>query len=87
MSTSINRYTLSTGLVLAIPGGTETGRLVLRFTEDTKVSLSQGEIDFNYIMFQGNTVIILDPPNLLSTSNLWVELDSASSGFVEVLRC
>lgn len=84
---NINRYSLVTGQILAVSGGIGIGRLILRFTEDTKVSLSREEIDYNYILFQANTVIILDPPNLLSTANLWLELDSAGTGAVELLRC
>lgn len=84
---NINRYSLVTGQILAVSGGIGIGRLILRFTEDTKVSLSREEIDYNYILFQANTVIILDPPNLLSTANLWLELDSAATGAVELLRC
>lgn len=84
---NISRYSLVSGQVLGVSGGIGIGRLILRFTEDTKVSLSVEEIDFNYIMFQANTVIILDPPNLLSTANLWFSLDSAATGVVELLRC
>ena len=84
---NISRYSLVTGQSLAVSGGIGIGRLILRFTEDTKVSLSAEEIDFNYIMFQADTVIILDPPNLLATANLWFQLDSAATGAVELLRC
>ena len=84
---NISRYSLVTGQSLAVSGGIGIGRLILRFTEDTKVSLSAEEIDYNYIMFQADTVIILDPPNLLATANLWLELDSAATGAVELLRC
>jgi len=84
---NISRYSLVTGQSLAVSGGIGIGRLILRFTEDTKVSLSAEEIDYNYIMFQADTVIILDPPNLLATANLWFQLDSAATGAVELLRC
>ena len=84
---NISRYSLVAGQELGVSGGIGIGRLILRFTEDTKVSLSAEEIDFNYIMFQADTVIILDPPNLLATANLWFELDSAATGAVELLRC
>ena len=84
---NISRYSLVTGQSLAVSGGIGIGRLILRFTEDTKVSLSAEEIDFNYIMFQADTVIILDPPNLLATANLWFQLDTAATGIVELLRC
>ena len=84
---NISRYSLVAGQELGVSGGIGIGRLILRFTEDTKVSLSAEEIDFNYIMFKADTVIILDPPNLLATVNLWFELDSAATGAVELLRC
>tara|TARA_R110000751_G_scaffold282844_2_gene386120 strand:+ start:177 stop:452 length:276 start_codon:yes stop_codon:yes gene_type:complete len=85
---SIQRLTLTDDLVLGVSGGMHTGRLILRFTADTRISLNEGEIDYNYMMFQANTVIILDPPNLLSSSNLWIRLDtSVGTGAVELLRC
>lgn len=85
---SITRYTLSSATdVVAVSGGVGFGRLMLRVTEDTRLSLSEGELDFNYFMFQANTVVVLDPPNLLATSNLFFRLDSATSGVVELLRC
>ena len=85
---SIQRLTLTDSLILAVAGGTHTGRLILRFTADTRVALNEGEIDYNFVMFQENTVIILDPPNLLSSSNLWFRLDtSVGTGVVEILRC
>jgi hypothetical protein len=85
---SIQRYTLSsTTDVIAVSGGYELGRLILRVSEDTRISLSELEIDYNYLMFPAGTIMILDPPNLLSTSNLWFRLDTATSGFVELLRC
>jgi len=85
---SIQRYTLSSATdVIAVSGGYELGRLILRVTEDTRISLSELEIDYNYIMFPAGTIMILDPPNLLSTSNLWFRLDTATSGVVELLRC
>ena len=70
----------------AIPSQ-QTILLILRFTDDTSMSMSEGELDFNYMMFQADTVIILDPPNLLATDNIWFRLDSAATGVVEILRC
>jgi hypothetical protein len=45
------------------------------------------EVDFNYFLIKSDTYILLDPPNLLATANLWFELDTATSGVVEILRC
>jgi len=85
---SIQRYTLSSATdVIAVSGGYELGRLILRVTADTRLSLAELEIDYNYIMLPAGTIMILDPPNLLSTSNLWFRLDTATSGIVEILRC
>ena len=85
---SITRYTLSSITdVVSVSGGVGIGRLLLHFTEDTRLSLSEGELDFNYFSFASGTTVVLDPPNLLATSNLFFRLDSASSGIVELLRC
>jgi hypothetical protein len=84
---NIQRYTLATGENIAISGGIDMGRIIIRVTEDTRISLSELESDYNYIMFPAGTIMIIDPPNLLSSSNLWATLDSAASGVVEVLRC
>jgi hypothetical protein len=85
---SIQRFTLSSATdVIAVSGGEGIGRLIIRVTEDTRVALSELEVDYNYIMFAAGTVMILDPPNLLSSSNLWFRLDTATSGVVEILRC
>jgi hypothetical protein len=84
---NIQRYTLETGDIIAVSGGIGYGRMILRFTADTRMSMSEGELDFNYMMFQADTVIILDPPNLLATNNIWFRLDSAATGVVEILRC
>lgn len=84
---NIQRYSLTLGNILAVSGGIGYGRIILRVSEDTRVSVSELEIDFNYILLKADTYILLDPPNLLATSNLWFELDSAATGVVEILRC
>lgn len=84
---NIQRYSLTLGNILAVSGGIGYGRIILRVSEDTRVSVSELEIDFNYITLKADTYILLDPPNLLATSNLWFELDSAATGVVEILRC
>jgi len=84
---NIQRYSLTLGNILAVSGGVGYGRIILRVSEDTRVSVSELEIDFNYILLKADTYILLDPPNLLATSNLWFELDSAATGVVEILRC
>lgn len=84
---NIQRYSLSLGNILAVSGGIGFSRMILRVSEDTRVAVSELEIDFNYITLKADTYMILDPPNLLATSNLWFELDSASTGVVEILRC
>ena len=84
---NIQRYSLTLGNILAVSGGVGYGRIILRVSEDTRVSVSELEIDFNYILLKSDTYMILDPPNLLATSNLWFELDSAATGVVEILRC
>ncbi len=84
---NIQRYSLTLGNILAVSGGIGYGRIILRVSEDTRVSVSELEIDFNYILIKADTYILLDPPNLLATSNLWFELDSAATGVVEILRC
>ncbi len=84
---NIQRYSLTLGNILAVSGGVDYGRIILRVSEDTRVSVSELEIDFNYILLKADTYMILDPPNLLATSNLWFELDSAATGVVEILRC
>ena len=84
---NIQRYSLTLGNILAVSGGIGYGRIILRVSEDTRVSVSELEIDFNYILLKADTYILLDPPNLLATSNFWFELDSAATGVVEILRC
>ena len=85
---SIQRYSLSSSTeVVGLRGGSDAGRLIFRFTEDTRMAMSEGELDFNFFTYPAGTMLVLDPPNLLSGTDLFVRLDSASSGVVELLRC
>jgi len=87
MEANIQRYTLAANEPLAVAGGVGYGRILIRVSEDTKLSVSELEVDFNYFLLKADTYIVLDPPNLLATANLWFELDTATSGVVEILRC
>jgi len=87
MEANIQRYTLASNDPLAVSGGIGYGRIIIRVSEDTKMAVSELEVDFNYILLKADTYIVLDPPNLLATANLWFELDTATSGVVEILRC
>tara|TARA_Y100000004_G_scaffold47464_1_gene52177 strand:- start:272 stop:550 length:279 start_codon:yes stop_codon:yes gene_type:complete len=86
---SIERYVLpNKGKIIAVSGGIDVGRIILRVTKDTQMSLSELELDFNYFLIPANTMMILDPPNLLCTSNLWFKLDGENTdGILEILRC
>jgi hypothetical protein len=87
MEANIQRYTLAANTPLAVSGGIGFGRIIIRVSEDTKMAVSELEVDFNYFLLKADTYIVLDPPNLLATENLWFELDTAISGVVEILRC
>ena len=82
-TSNIQRYNLSSGEVIAV-GASSASRVLLRVTEDTKVALDEGRIDTNYFTILGGQTVILDPPNLVQGYFLWFELDSASSGVLEV---
>lgn len=83
ISSNIERYTLATGQTVAV-GQASARRIMIRVTEDTRVALDQGRIDSSYFTIQGGTTIILDPPNVIGNYFLWFELDSASTGVLEV---
>ena len=82
-TSNIQRYTLATGDVIAV-GVSAASRIMLRVTEDTKVSLDEGRIGSNYFTLEAGSTIILDPPNCISGYFLWFGLASASSGVLEV---
>jgi hypothetical protein len=87
-SANILRFTLSSATdTYCVQGGSHIGRLILRFTADTRLAMFEGYLDSQYIVFPADTIIVLDPPNLLSEEDLWFRLDSATTGIVEVLRC
>lgn len=86
---NIIRTTLSGTGIYTVQGGESVGRLVVRVTLDTRLALSEQYIDFQYLTIPANTIMVLDPPNLLSTENLVFRLDDTggSDGILEVLRC
>ena len=83
ISSNIERYTLATGQTVAV-GQAFARRIMIRVTEDTRVSLDEGRIDSSYFTIQAGTTIILDPPNVIGNYFLWFQLDSAATGVLEV---
>lgn len=84
---SVQRYTLGSGDIIGVRGGESIGRLILRVSADTRLAMSEPELDTQFILFKADTTLVLDPPNLLSSTDLFLRLDSGSSGVVELLRC
>ena len=78
---NISRYTLGTGnLAVSMQ---RADRIIIRCSEDTRVSTDEGFLTYEYFTIAKGQTIVLDPPNYLNTA-LWFKLDSASSGVVEI---
>ena len=82
-TSNIQRYTLTNTAITAV-GVSAASRIMIRVTEDTKVSLDEGRIDTNYFTLDGGSTIILDPPNCISGYFLWFQTASASTASLEV---
>jgi hypothetical protein len=82
---NISRYTLD-GTPVCFQGGIDFNRLIIRVSATTRMSFSEGELGYNYLTLASGSVLILDPPNTLSGTDIWFDLDSAGSGVVEIVR-
>ena len=76
----IKRQTLDTKA--ASVGVADANRIVIRVSQDTKIAYDEGLLDSVYFTLPAGTIMVLDPPNFIEV--LWVQLDSAATGVIEV---
>jgi len=90
MGANILRFTLSSTETYCVQGGYDgVGRIIIRTTQDIRMALFEGYLSSQYFTIPANTILVLDPPNLLANDDLWFQLNdtSGSSTVIEVLRC
>lgn len=78
----ITRRTLGTDAqALSLGHG---GRRLIRCTESTRFATDEALLGAGvYFVVEGGQTLVLDPPNFFNEL-VWIQLDSASSGVVEV---
>ena len=84
---NISRITLNGADETASQAGVGYGRMIIRVSADTRLSLHSNLLDVQFMLIPAGTFIVLDPPNLLMEEQLWFRLNAGGTGTVEVLRC
>lgn len=86
---SIINLTVSGSNIESAKAGSGVGRVVIRVTQDTRMSLHENLLDVSYLTLPSGTFLVLDPPNLLANEQLFFRLDNTggAQGSVEILRC
>ena len=59
------------------------GRRLIRCSEDTKFATDEPLLDSSYFTILAGQTLVLDPPNFFNEL-VWIQLDSAASGTVEI---
>tara|TARA_R110002012_G_scaffold309294_1_gene516230 strand:+ start:7800 stop:8069 length:270 start_codon:yes stop_codon:yes gene_type:complete len=77
----ITRRTLDTGAqALSLGHG---GRRLIRCSQDTRFATDEGLLSSTYFTILAGQTLVLDPPNFFNEL-VWIQLDSATSGEVEI---
>lgn len=86
---SITNLTLSGTAIESAKAGEGVGRVIIRVSQATRMSLHDNLLDVSYLTLPAGTFLVLDPPNLLAYEQLFFRLDDTggAAGVVEVLRC
>ena len=86
---SIVNLTVSGSNVESAKAGSGVGRVIIRVSQDTRMSLHENLLDTSYLTLPSGTFLVLAPPNLLAYEQLFFRLDDTggADGTVELLRC